>query len=162
MPNVICADIRKDLWALVDGDLDEARRRAVEAHCAACPACARELDLRRRVWLALDCDAVPAPRDLTQRILNAAALERPAARRRLGLRWIAAAAAAILLALLIALRPQPQEPPGSPAVAAEQTYLETELVSLEHVSDIELLVYADYLETLVDGDPTWDGVIVVP
>jgi len=157
MVEVTCQDVRRRLWALIDGDLDEADRAEMETHLTGCEACRREMAVRRRVWAALDLDAVPPGRDLTQRVLNRVAL---ASRRRVRRRRLAwggvAAAACLVLAVTLSLLLAPHEPtepfdPGTP-------YLETQLVVLDEVSDIELLYFADVLETFVNGDEPPNGI----
>lgn len=44
-----CEEVRALLADWVDGELEEARRRAVEAHAATCPDCARRLQFERRL-----------------------------------------------------------------------------------------------------------------
>lgn len=164
MMPVQCEDIRSRLWDLVDGALDESARAEMEAHLASCEACRRALAERRRVWDALDLDTVPAAPDLTQRILNRAM---SAPRRRIvgsWIRWAGAAAAVALLAvgLTLLLRPAPDAPPAPVIAELPAPYIETELVSVEAVTDIELLMYGDLIEapieTLVEKEIPISGI----
>jgi anti-sigma factor RsiW len=152
-----CQDVRDRLWDLLDGDLVGAARADVEAHLATCQACRREAAVRRRLWEALGLDAVPESPDLTQRILNRVAGERLRSAHRRRVRWMAVAAAACLvigLTLTLALWP----PSAAEPVPLPQPYLETQLVSLDQVSDIELLLYSDFLEPFVVEEPAENGI----
>jgi anti-sigma factor (TIGR02949 family) len=154
-----CDDIRDRLWDLVDGDLPEPQRGEVEGHLAVCENCRRELALRRRLWGLLEADTVPEPPDLTQRILNrVAAVNRQRTHAR-WLRWghVAAVAAclAIALSLILVLRPTHQAvaPPSF-----EPAYLETQLVDVQRLSDIELLYFSDLIESVVGEELPGDEI----
>jgi len=152
----ICRNVRKRLWDLLDGDLDRAERTETEAHLASCEACRFEMEVRRRVWAALGLDAVPESRDLSQPILNRVAAETPRRAHRRWLRWGGVAAAACLvLAATLALVLWP--PGTTERFYPPQPYLEAQLVSLDQVSDIELLYFADFLSTFVNGDEPNNG-----
>lgn len=62
--------LRAQLSLHVDGMLDAASRRRLEAHLADCHACRRELDqLRRTVELLRDLPAVETPPNLANRVM---------------------------------------------------------------------------------------------
>jgi len=146
----MCDDFQERLWDLLDGDLDEAERAEMEAHLASCEACRGEMEVRRRVWALLGLDVVPEGRDLTQRILNRVTAETRRRTHRHRLRWASVAAAACLalaVTLTLLLWPRDTTQPFDP----EPAYLEAQLVSLEQVSDIELLYFADFLDNFVVG-----------
>ena len=152
----VCRNVRKRLWDLLDGDLDRGERAETEAHLASCEACRFEMEVRRRVWAALGLDAVPESRDLSKPILNRVAAETRRRTHRRWLRWGSVAAAACLglaLALPLLLRPRSTTERFYPS----QPYLETQLVILDQVSDIELLYFADFLSTFVNGDEPNNG-----
>jgi hypothetical protein len=89
------------LAAYVDGELNAADRRAVEAHAASCAVCTEELALARRAVAALGAlDDVPAPAGLATPAIQRA---KPEARwvRRLG--WAAAGTAAAAVIALFAV-----------------------------------------------------------
>lgn len=125
-----CADSRQAIHELTDGALDEAGRRRLDAHLAACADCrtlAADLDKIRRSARDLEPTAPPAsvwPR-LAER-LRAEAAPSPPARvwpmTSVGGRWlavaatlIAAAGATLVLLLRSDLEPGPNTP--DPAVA---------------------------------------------
>jgi hypothetical protein len=89
------------LAPFVDGELTGDEHRAVEAHVASCPVCAREVGLARRAALALGgLDQVPSPAGLSTPAIQHA---RPGSRlvRRLG--WAATGAAAAALVTIFAV-----------------------------------------------------------
>jgi len=98
-----CEEIRAELDAYLDGELDEARAAEVGRHIDGCPACADALAELRRVSLALRRLPAPAaPQGFVERFRQARLAEpvvRPARSR---LAWavgsVAAAAAALLFA----------------------------------------------------------------
>jgi anti-sigma factor RsiW len=168
MMNVTCDRIRDRLWDWLDGTLDECERAAVESHVSTCAACGRAAEERRGLWAVLAADVVPPHRDLTQRILTAAAAQPPpVVQPHHWLRWagLAAAAAALLaaLALVVLLHPGRSQTstPGentvvvvpSPTVQPERPgYLETQLVKVDEVSDLELLMHSDFVDDPIGGD----------
>jgi anti-sigma factor RsiW len=90
---------------LVDGALPEDERRRAEAHAAACPACAAEVEGWRMLSAALDDLAAPEPpADFTAAVLERIdARERALAReRRHALVIVAAAVAATAVAFAAA------------------------------------------------------------
>ena len=160
-----CSDIRNLLWDLIDGGLERRTQAEVEAHLAGCEACRRERELRGRVWDVLLLDEVPQHPDLTQRILNRATVRRRPVLRSRWVRWsaVAAAAACLVLGVALFLRQQPRTDDvprdGTPIVQVTEPYtpyLEEQLVHIDAVSDLELLLYADFLEDL-NGEPLAGG-----
>ncbi|HIJ73870.1 MAG TPA: hypothetical protein HPP83_07195, partial [Candidatus Hydrogenedentes bacterium] len=98
-----CPEVRDEFSALLDGELDLARRSAVEAHLAKCSDCLRELDrLKRvdRVYRELPKQAAPAGFEHRVRAsLRSSRLRlRPVGLRRRAV-WPLAAAAAMFLLL---------------------------------------------------------------
>jgi hypothetical protein len=98
-----CADARISLGAYVLGALEPAERGRVDAHLADCDACRDELasfaalpGLLSRVSLdEVESDVASDPHPhLLERILDATVRERRRARR---VRWVSAAAAAVIL-----------------------------------------------------------------
>ena len=141
-----CPEARDRLWGFIDGDVKGPERAALEAHLAECEACRRELALRRGVWALLELDAVPAAPDLSHRVLRRAAREERHRRHLARLRWAALAAACLVLALTLTVSLLPHDTSLPPET--HTPYLETQLVSLDQVTDIELLYYADTVESL--------------
>ncbi len=93
-----CTEIRENLAAYLDGEIEGASRRAMDSHLSGCSACLGEKRAQAAAWRLLDLDDAPAvPAGLGDRIL---------ARARAGGRGrvlpfrlrAAAAAAAVLLA----------------------------------------------------------------
>ncbi len=101
-----CDEIRNDLSALIDGELDRGARAAVEAHVGACAECAALRRDLRRVRELVDREIGTARGGTTDAVMRAvgspahrrgAALAR-AARRWTARRWVRAAAAALIVA----------------------------------------------------------------
>jgi anti-sigma factor RsiW len=97
-----CAGRALMLNAWIDGELDAAAAREAEAHVAGCAACRAEVD-RLRAVSRLVRERAPrpaAPDVLRERIRRMAAQEsRPARHAVARPRWLAAAAAAVVVAL---------------------------------------------------------------
>ena len=97
-----CDEIRENLAAYLDGEIEGASRRTMDAHFATCPACLVERKAQAAAWRLLDLAAPPpsAPAGQKDRILARARAAGPTGGGRvLHLRpRVAAAAAAVLLA----------------------------------------------------------------
>ena len=109
-----CKDIREDLSAHLDGELDPARRAEIDGHLASCDGCRAELErLRRLSKLLGDVPRAAAPAGLASRIVAAARVPRP---RILRLpRWtgaLAAAAAALLVGVVSFVAMRREEEPA--------------------------------------------------
>jgi len=112
-----CDEVRENLAAHLDGEIEGASRRAVDEHLAACPACAEELRASEATWRLLDLiEAPPAPAGFDAR-LRARIGDAPRGRLLRMPLPAAAAAAAILAAVgLLALRAREGgEPPAADA-----------------------------------------------
>ena len=70
-----CDQARERIGALLDGELPDADRQAVESHAAQCPACARTRDELRELRGELARMRDHAPRGLAQRIRAGLAVE---------------------------------------------------------------------------------------
>jgi hypothetical protein len=66
-----CDDLRDNLAAYLDGEIDGAPRRAMDSHLAECAACAGERWAQAATWTLLDrIGAAPAaPADFTARVV---------------------------------------------------------------------------------------------
>ena len=94
-----CPEAMENLAAYLDGELDGAPRRAMDAHFADCAACAGERHAEAATWRLLDLVEAPAaPADFDGRVLAAARSAGSPRGRILGLPRPAAAAAAVILA----------------------------------------------------------------
>lgn len=73
-----CWRIRRWLSPYLDGELDERRAAALEAHLSRCGDCARDLDRSREVWarLATAAASPPLPEDLRGRVVRGLAATR--------------------------------------------------------------------------------------
>jgi anti-sigma factor RsiW len=113
-----CNEMRADLVAFVDGELDGVRAEEVRSHLTACAACAAEAEAHRSVWAALGVMDVDAPVDSgwLDRV-EAVIVDRPAAPI-IPWRWLAAAAA---LALAVGLGLGSSLMSGSGPVAVNPT-----------------------------------------
>lgn len=94
-----CEEIREDLAAYLDGEIEGASRRAVDDHLAGCAACSKERDALAATWRLLDIvppTAVPAGFDerVLARVRAGGGMPRA---RILGLPLPAAAAAAAVI-----------------------------------------------------------------
>jgi anti-sigma factor RsiW len=91
-----CQEVREQLSAWLDDELDAATRAAVAAHVDRCEACQREWCKLRALEVALGDLAVPAPPGLAAKVL---ARVKPPRRRP----WVQSLALAACLVLGIAL-----------------------------------------------------------
>jgi len=100
-----CPDVRENLAAYLDGEIDGAPRRALDAHMAGCEPCSAERRAQAAAWRLLDLHEAPAV-DGTDAAFAARVLERvrrdggaPSGRllRMPPPAWAAAAAAAVIL-----------------------------------------------------------------
>jgi anti-sigma factor (TIGR02949 family) len=99
-----CLEFRARLGPYVDGELSAADIAAAEAHCAACPDCARALDAEREFRALLRRQPrEPAPPELRARIV--AEVRRRSRRSVRAVRWLvpAGALAAVLVAAALLL-----------------------------------------------------------
>jgi len=114
-----CTEIRENLAAYLDGEIDGAPRRSMDAHFAACPACLAERKAQAAAWRLLDLagDGAAAPANQRERILaRARASGGPGGGRvlRFPLPAVAAAAAILLVAGGAALHFRGKDAPVSP------------------------------------------------
>jgi anti-sigma factor RsiW len=103
-----CEEWRDVLPDLAAGDLDDARTAEAERHVAVCPVCARERARMAAVMgAATGWEAPPLTADFADRVMARVVTERTRDPAPVWPRWLAAAAAAVLLAgvgLRLALR----------------------------------------------------------
>ena len=94
-----CDEVRENLAACLDGEIEGASRRAVDEHLAVCAACSKERDALAATWRLLDLAQPPSvPAGFDERLLARVRTEGRAPRGRiLGLPLPAAAAAAAIL-----------------------------------------------------------------
>ncbi len=136
-----CGEIREELAAYLDGEIEGAARRAVDDHLSGCAACSKERDALAAAWRLLEIAPPPAvPEGFDARVLARVRSGGPAPRARiLGMPIPAAAAAAAVVIAVggwVALkdRDAPPEP------------LLTDLAVLEALDVLE-----DEDATLVEG-----------
>ncbi len=146
------ADVRDDLVAYLDGELDDAARARVEARLAIDPALADELAELRDTWDVLDLDEAPRTTDgFTERVLAETKRERE---RRWWVHRVApvAAAAVLVLAVFATFRGGANDPARTPITEtelAENLDLLEDLDLLEELGeDIEFLAWAEENEEL--------------
>jgi hypothetical protein len=146
-----CGQVEERLSSLIDGELPERERGAIQSHLEACASCAGELvalrELRRRLraWDEKENRVAPS-RAFRQRVLRAAGVEAgvapaarfPALRGRGRLLAVAGsfAAAALLLVAAWLVRPATVEPGRPDEVPALQRELARRLVAVES-GDVE-------------------------
>jgi anti-sigma factor RsiW len=147
-----CEELRENLAAWLDGELDTPRADAASRHAASCAACAARADALRktveacRTW----ADAEP-PAGLAWRAARAAGPVRVRARVwRMGL--AAAAAVALLAAGLLIFR---TEAPKGPAVASSGNGLLMETIAeAVATNDFERIERDDVWGVLVGRETT--------
>lgn len=138
----------------LDGALEEAARRRIEAHLASCRECRRAVEEHRAVWRLLEAYRPPEP---SAGFSDAVRAARARAGRVARLRRIAAAAA-IVAALAGGARwlwwpsSSPTAAPAGPAAAAEpvDSGLLKNLDLLENLDFLEQ--YGEDLELAMDAD----------
>lgn len=123
-PDPICARMREEISARLDGEVDAATSRALDEHLRDCPGCLAHQAQLERVRTRLRVAEAPTVPDLTQPIMQRVAARGPRDRRRddvkTGVRIGALAAAAAALVLLGTSLPFVSEPPET-AAAGEVT-----------------------------------------
>jgi anti-sigma factor RsiW len=151
-----CDDLRENLAAYLDGEIEGAPRRAMDEHFAACPACAAERRAHAAAWRLLDL-AVPlaAPAGLAGRIAARTRTEGGGAGgggRLFRLRSPLVAAAAVLLAAggaVVLLRDRSVSGNGNGGDAPSDQLLD-DLPVLENLDLLEG-EYAEVLERVDSG-----------
>ena len=163
---------RTDLSAYLDGELDEATVRALEAKLANDPQARAEAESLRRTWELLDyLPRAEASNSFTHRTLERLAVQtgsRPVLRLRGRLPWwllAAGWAAAILLAAgggLTAANliwPRSSTAPQDPAEVEAQAIRNLRVIEqkrlLDHTDDLEFLRALDHPDLFGDDDPGW-------
>ena len=96
-----CEDVRRELSARMDGEVDTSTERMLEAHLASCAECRRHEAELRQVKRAVRLQVAPDVPDLTDRIMNAVAPLEP--RRQRGEVWRVRARIALVAAVISAL-----------------------------------------------------------
>lgn len=112
-----CGEVRVELSARLDGEVDAPTSRSLDEHLATCSACRRHEASLRRVRSALRVQPAESVPDLTSAIMEKVSSEGPRARRRddwrSGLRIASISAAAAALLLLGASLPFGDDPTES-------------------------------------------------
>jgi len=124
-----CQEIRPQLVALLDDQLDPARSQPVQAHLAACEACRAELDGLRRALQVVD--GLPATEPSPD--LPALAL--------------GSALAVLALVVVLEIRPGTVEPIRDEVMIANHLDL---FADYEAIEQLDLLEDLDVLEALGD------------
>jgi len=92
-----CTEIRENLAAYLDGEIEGASRRAMDSHLSGCPACLAEKRAQAAAWRLLDLAGAPAAAPAGQRDRILARARSGGSGRVLRFRLPAAAAAAAVL-----------------------------------------------------------------
>jgi anti-sigma factor RsiW len=145
-PETICRRVGENLSAYLDGELQGAARREVEAHLKVCAACRKELADLEATWQLLDdLEAPIVPRTFQSQVVARAAAEaaespwRRAWRRSGVRRAVAGAAAAGAAALFLAGLCQAMRPAGDLPTAAEAACIR----HLDFLQNVRALEYMD-------------------
>jgi anti-sigma factor RsiW len=143
-----CTEIRENLAAYLDGEIEGASRRTMDAHLSGCPDCLAEKRAQAAAWRLLDmAGAPPAARaGLKDRILARTRTAGPGRVMRLRHPAVAAAAAVLLVAggTIVYLNRSPGTPAPSTGAPSDQL--------LENLAVLESLdVLQDDDVTVADG-----------
>ena len=137
-----CTEVRENMAALLDGELDGAPRRAMDEHLAVCAPCAAERRAQAAAWRLLDLAGPSSlPAGFTEKVVARARAEGDSPGSNL-LRLVplpAAAAAAVILAVGgVALFVHSRGRPGdaAPAEAPPEQLLDN-LAVLESMDVLE-------------------------
>ncbi len=136
-----CATLREHLPDFAAGRLSDAERRTVEAHLAGCAECREELELVSMLFST----RARVPEGLHERVVDALADGRRAARRRPA--WALSAAAVAAIALGIGVATEPRTETGAVADEIAGEYEEGEF----WVSDDGMVAGAPSLDGLSDA-----------
>ena len=140
-----CARHEEAISAMMDGELSAQQQQELTDHLAGCPACAEALEHWRKLSLAAGDIGEPIPSQwdsVWSKVEKAAVMRRASIRLRREVTrgvWVAAAAAAILLAAFIWA---PKKPVLNPTVA-DAKEAPFEVINLE--------VSSDYTATVMSG-----------
>ena len=65
-----CAVVIREVWALLDGEVDDAERERLRQHLDHCPACLRHYGVEERIksLIAKKCSGEKAPSYLVERV----------------------------------------------------------------------------------------------
>lgn len=154
--NEACQDVRQDLVALIDDQLEPARRSQLEAHLEGCQGCQAELSGLRRALEAVDAlPALEPSSDLQARF--DARLERERSgwwaelttwmRRPVPILALSSSLAALVLVAALVLRPGPAAPDQDELAIANHLEL---FADYEAIEQLDLLEDLDVLEALGD------------
>lgn len=124
-----CDDVRRELSARMDGEIDTATDRLLEEHLAGCTECRRHEAALRQVKRAVRLQVAPDVPDLTARIMDAVAPHQP--RRRRAEVWRVRARIALVAAVI-----------GALVTAGSVVPFRRDTTDLAHASDISRLVRA--------------------
>jgi Putative zinc-finger len=153
-----CNEVRDRLSLLVDGEVPETERAAIEQHLAGCSAC-RDLrqDLERVQRTAASLGPINPPDHIWLQVAGQMRLEQPASRlplrrsaRPSALRqWIGIAAALVLTTIASYYFVRGTPPPGNaPVTASVETIAEELDLAMQHYEKA-----ITELETLAKSDP---------
>jgi anti-sigma factor RsiW len=162
---------RANLVAYLDGELDEAQARVLEARLSNDPRARAEAESLRRTWDLLDyLPRTEASTSFTHRTLEKLAVQtgvRPIARRRRWPWWLRAAAwaAAVLLAAGVGfgvanlLWPRQQASVQAPAEVEARMARDLRVIRhkrlYEHVDDLQFLRELDDPDLFGDDETAW-------
>ncbi|MCK4262210.1 zf-HC2 domain-containing protein [bacterium] len=123
-----CSEVRKNLSAFLDGEMDEKEQLEIKAHLKDCSSCSREGELLRGSWEVLSewKDIEPSSYFKTnfwRRVREQESIKRkPIFHPQLFPRWAAALATAAILLVFVSLylSPRPGRGPSLPTLAREE------------------------------------------
>jgi len=156
-----CEEIRENLAAYLDGEIEGASRRSMDSHLSGCPACLTEKRAQSAAWRLLDADEAPAvPAGLRDRVLARVRKAGPGRVLRFRLPAAAAAAAVLLVAggaVVYMNRTDPTLPAGAGAPPDQLLENLAVLESLDLLQDDDVTVADSLAEYPVDDLETLGG-----
>lgn len=146
-----CMDVREDLVAYLDDELDARQAALIREHLAECSECRTLSDQHRQVWQLLDhYPPVATPTGFLDRILARVRLSRGPVRApglRIGGVWIAAAAVLLVVLIPFGLDVVRPHGPVGPDLSTEEMEAALDMDMLEN---LEVLHAMDVLGDVDD------------
>lgn len=104
-----CGEIVSEIEKYIDDELSDERKREIEEHIKACPACREELEFAKAIRTAISgIEPLPVPEDFNRRVIEAIGNTPPERKKTgfaglLGRRSMSAVAACLVIAAVLSL-----------------------------------------------------------